>query len=154
MQGLTRKQLETTLLSVDIGLEVLLNKLDDQTRRGGYFCVASYENGMITPVVIALIGELPEEKLQRCFELCQEKARRLATHSEHRSSWQSRDPDQKQYGGAIRVNSDLILSFSGLPEIADEALMLRVAVRRVYLSRDDADAIAAISSNDIFPKIV
>lgn len=149
MHGLTRDERENIFCYADLQLEDLLAKLDDQTRRGGYLCVARVNDGIATPVVIALVGELPDLKLERCIYLCQEKMHRLADHPDHASAWQSRDPKEKKYGGAIRAG-DFILSFSGLPELADEALILGVAVRLGIMNRDAADLVAEISDNDIW----
>ena len=81
-------------------------------------------------------GEIPEEKRQKYFELSQEKATRLFSQVNmhlpdgHTSSFQSRNEENEQYGGAIYVNCHstvFILSFSGMPELIDEAMMLVLA---------------------------
>lgn len=93
-------------------------------RQGGYLCIAEDITGY--PYAVVLIGSVPDEKHAKYFSLCQEKSTRLASHPDHVSSWQSRDPDGNKWGGAIKVNH-LIFSFSGGPELGDEALMLAVA---------------------------
>lgn len=98
-------------------------------RRGGGFCLADAGSGMF--YTVALIGETPQEKTRKYLELCQEKARRLAQHPEHVSSWQTRNPPER-WGGAIRADEH-IFSFSGLPELGDEALMLKVV--QMYADR-------------------
>ena len=93
-------------------------------RSGFYACVADGGTGEI--LMLYSFGTIPEEKFWKYLSFCQEKAKRLAAHPEHLSSWQSRNPDNSQYGGAIRVGR-FILSCSGLPELGDEAVMLLVA---------------------------
>lgn len=96
-------------------------------RQGGYFCLAEGATGI--PIVIIKIGET-SMKNERYLLFCIEKSRRLAGLPEHRSSYESRNPDQDMWGGAVRVKKntdDFIFSFSGFPELADEALMLLTA---------------------------
>lgn len=91
---------------------------------GGYLCIAD-ETGL--PMLIIKIGEDCPEKDSDRLVFCQEKARRLAAHPEHRLSWESRDPDKQMYGGAVRGSvKKLIVSFSGFPERVDELYALAV----------------------------
>ncbi len=92
---------------------------------GGYFCIADGITG--TPYLTILIGEVENSKADRYYEFCREKAQRLAANPDHLSSWQSRDERTGQYGGAIRVGRH-ILSFSGLPELGDEAILLAASM--------------------------
>ncbi|QQG42499.1 MAG: hypothetical protein HYW15_03265 [Candidatus Giovannonibacteria bacterium] len=78
------------------------------------------------PQLIVPIGNISEEKAEKYLSFCQEKAKRLAQHAEHLSSWESRCPDQNRWGGAVRVG-DFIFSMSGFPELGDEAIMLATA---------------------------
>ncbi len=93
-------------------------------RAGGYLCIADGKNGL--PILVMMVGEVPLNKASKCLELCQEKAARLADHTSHKSSWQSRDEEKKRFAGAIRFR-DLIFSFSGLPELGDEVAMVLAA---------------------------
>ncbi len=90
-------------------------------RPGGFFCIADGKTGL--PLLVKVVGSPPEDKGEKYFSFAQEKARRLAKHPEHMSSWESRDPESDQWSGAVRYGG-LIFSFSGLPELADEALIL------------------------------
>lgn len=96
-----------------------------QGKTGAYFCFTDGMTGdpFFDPVSI---GEVPREKAEIYLAFCQEKARRLASHPSHLASWESRNPDAGQWGGAVRAG-DIILSISGLPEMGDEALMLIMA---------------------------
>lgn len=78
-------------------------------------------------------GEIPEDKWELCFKFSQEKATRLFATGlplGHTTSYESRDTNKDQYGGAIYVNmhsTAVIISFSGMPELIDEAMMLALA---------------------------
>ncbi|MBP6943046.1 MAG: hypothetical protein KBB55_03305 [Candidatus Buchananbacteria bacterium] len=97
--------------------------LPDYDRRfGGFFCLLGVWQPE-TPILIQQVGEQPEEKRINSFGFCQEKAQRLARNPDHCSSWQSRNVALRHYGGAIRCG-EYIISFSGLPELGDEAMML------------------------------
>lgn len=79
-----------------------------------------------------------------------EKASRLSRMTadhHHVSSWQSRDFDNKKYGGAI-VAGEWVLSFSGLPEFGDERLMIKLARSYEEISDSEVDEICRISGND------
>ncbi len=86
------------------------------------------------------IGKCPKEKFTGYARNSLEKGQRLACHSTHLSSWQSRDPKEQKWGGAIRAK--YIVSFSGLPEHADEALC--IAIARFFGWMEDASAQAVI----------
>ena len=93
---------------------------------GGCFSIADAETGLFH--IVTPIGEVLPEKLLKYLSLCQEKARRLWGNPDHVSSWESRNEEKGQWGGAIRYGS-LILSLSGFPELGDEAIMLKSAQR-------------------------
>jgi hypothetical protein len=123
-------------------------------RFGGYWC--ALENGA-EAILPELVGKVrAAEKARKYSDLCMEKAVRLwqmfREHS-HVLSWQSRDPDNGLWGGAVMFTDDRgrkwILSFSGLPEAADEAAMLLAGARAIE-SMKRAQEIAAISSNATF----
>jgi hypothetical protein len=112
--------LETVKRTFEEGLFLFQEDAAWKDRTGGYFCLADLR-GM--PLLIAPIGTMSREKAEKYLQLCQEKARRLSASRGHISSWESRVPDEEKYGGAITI-ADVILSFSGLPEKGDEAVMM------------------------------
>ena len=114
-------------------------------RRGGYFTVVSRTE---SPQVITItkIGNPALEESSTYFDFSQEKANRLIASVELLSSFQNRDPDNGRWGGAIKT-SDYILSFSGLPELGDEAVMLLTAYTFCWLTEEQIVEIAKISSN-------
>ncbi len=100
---------------------------DEQWRRGGWLCVIDTRKDPYGRVVLhQQIGEVPTEKVDRYKLLSLEKAQRLIRYPDHRTSYETRNPACMQYGGAIRVNG-CIISFSGLPEVWDEILVLFAA---------------------------
>lgn len=115
---------------------------------GGYLSVWYHKYGMIDipPKLIGLspIGNVSLDS--RSSEFTQEKARRLASNRFHVSSWESREPQNQKYGGAIRVG-DLILSFSGIPEEGDEMLCLTIASFYGWIGGKEIDEILEKSSN-------
>jgi hypothetical protein len=119
-----------------------------QERNYGYFTVRSRQSGQV--IFILRIGKCPPERAEKCLALSQEKGRRLFETKELISSWQSRDPEQERWGGAI-VTEEYILSFSGLPERADEALMLRFAQVRRLAGNEELQKIAEASNNPFLP---
>ncbi len=134
--------------------EALSLGLSDHDHRGGYFCIADNKTG--EPLDLVKLGEMKQTKEGRYEMLAQEKARRLAEHSAHRTSYESRNPQLDRWGGAIKVSH--IFSFSGLSEALDEALVLVVA--RAYLGWMNADVgrqcdrMAGISGNDTYWKLL
>ena len=105
-------------------------------KTGGHFCLA---NEVGEPVLILLVehGSHNLARAARTLEFCQEKIARLLMHRNHLASSQSRDPEAKQYGGAIRVLGGY-MSFSGLPEEFDEVLCMAVAL-----------AVGAVNTQDV-----
>jgi hypothetical protein len=113
-------------------------------RSGGYFCLATNAGH---PLLLMLVGTIPEEKAQKYLSFAQEKARRLGFFKDHSSSWQTRSDVNEMYGGAVRLGTTLagsfIFSFSGLPEMWDEVLSLAIALR--FFSNNDEVAQAALT---------
>lgn len=104
----------------------------EKERSGGYFCLVRESMNAKTstgglPIILVPCGVFPLEKAEKYLNLCQEKAKRLAILG-GLSSWESRNPEENKWGGAVRFR-DLIFSFSGFPELADEAVMLATAIR-------------------------
>ena len=109
---------------VNLLLSLALKICKDKDK-GGYFTVMDKTRGVI--LGSARIGNPPIKKSIDYFNLSIEKATRLFLHKGHSTSRQSRDKKKEQYGGAVRGKS-LILSFSGLPEIWDETLVISAMV--------------------------
>jgi hypothetical protein len=133
----------TALLSLMQGAQAWEGK-----NSGAVFCVVSRNTGQpIHPPY--RIGTAPEEKLRRFERLATiVKPGQLIGHPSHESSWQSRDPEQDLWGGAVAMSDDDIFALSGLPELADEGTVLaggHAHYGDVLLPR--LDDVASISSN-------
>ena len=115
-------------------------------RSGIYLCVADRKTGL--PYLLIPIGKVPVGKAERYAHLALEKALRLANHSVHKSSWESRNPDSDKWGGAIRAGA-FIISISGLPELGDEAVALQV----VWPQDEPVQEIAAKSGNPYWKQL-
>jgi len=115
-------------------------------RFGGYLCIADMDTGI--PLLTVVIGNPTSEKGTKYKQLAEEKCARLAKHRGHVSSWQTRDVDSNQFGGAVRT-SRRILGFSGFPEHWDEALCVAVAVEVGEMSDKLATEILWASQNDV-----
>ena len=155
LSGLTEDAINRILPSAIRALNTVISMFGNEDgwelRSGGFFCLADARTGL--PWVIAQLGEISNEKVEKYLAFCQEKARRLALHPEHTSSWQSRNPEDNQWGGAIRCGK-YIYSFSGLPELGDEALMMyAAAICDGLLYTSNLDTIALNSSNPYWFKL-
>lgn len=127
-------------------LDLFLKLPDDMTkgRKGGYFSV--FDGIYNPPLAIVRIGEPDINFAEDYFKFSPEKAIRLKNLTEHLSSWQSRNPNRKEWGGAIK-SPDFILSFSGLPELADEAVVLLIAYGFGWINYNQLWEIVRISDN-------
>lgn len=124
-----------------------------QERRGGYFCYGLETPAGASLLVHAQIGRVRFEKEDKYCAFSLEKMERLVGRPGDCSSWQTRDPDHDMYGGAIRAKG-AILSFSGLPEEADEAAMLLAAVKLGALAPHDGGNIGSVSKNATYAAIM
>jgi hypothetical protein len=109
---------------------------------GGYFCVADKHTG--TPLLTFVVGQPKVGTGTR--HNAQEKCLRISQNPGHISSWQSRDFDNKKYGGGI-ITSLYIIAYSGDKEHHDEAICVAVAKELGQINVDDALAISVISQN-------
>jgi len=121
-------------------------------RAGGYFCLREIDFEKLT-ISKMLIGKVTNGKDDKYTKLSLEKSTRL--HDKYKSdshelSSQSRNPDQGEWGGSVKGESlsnrrKFIFSFSGLPEMLDEAAMLLAAVRGYCMTMEYARELAAKS---------
>jgi hypothetical protein len=128
----------------------MLERVDDPLKSGG--CLVLYvPNPSKTPLLTCFLGNIVEEsKRPRYFQFALEKAVRLAhEHPDHATSWESRNPEQMRFGGAIVTSTEhpYSLSFSGFPEDADEAFVIAVALYAGLLTEDYAHGIADRRTN-------
>lgn len=123
----------------------------DPTDTGGWFTVwgsTAEDTGLhARPLFGCAVGNISAYKMAGYQNYAIEKAQRLAGYSGHLSSWQSREVSRARYGGAIRTDSGLILSFSGLAEHFDELGVLLVANNWHLVTSERRDEIIRISDN-------
>ena len=123
---------------------------------GGYFLVADPQTGF--PLGSLFIGDVPDDKAARYIELAQEKPLRLAANMislGHVLSWQSRNPEENLWGGAVYIRiGNVILSFSGFPELWDEAIGLVTASIGLNVPATSLVPLAEISSNRAFFRLM
>ena len=115
-------------------------------KKSGYFTVFRKEDGRL--LLAAQIGECPSDKYEKYQLFSYEKGARVYKRDDL-SSWTSRDESKNKWGGAISTD-DFILSFSGLPELADEAVVLVAALALKWANRRDVAAITNQSENPFF----
>ncbi|MDP2683693.1 MAG: hypothetical protein Q8P20_01425 [bacterium] len=177
MEMIIDKHFRNTVISV---VEELLDEMtnspayDRPDLRGGFFVMKLSEGNRPQfkandPSILTVpIGEVPKITLKYA-SIATEQANRLLAEfkpigNQAVSSWQTRIENEK-YAGAILFETNITvyfgpiaISFSGLPELADEALMLALGVRMDWITISEATEIAKISDNryfrDCFPRYV
>lgn len=89
-----------------------------------------------------------DKEAGKYLEMSQEQAWRLCKIQSDHTSFQSRDPDNNKFGGAIKIGY-IILSFAGLPEIDNEALVIYVAYHAGIITKNEALELAiSVSHNE------
>ncbi len=124
-------------------------------RNGAAFCLL--DNASMVIHLHCEMGAIVPEKIEKYFMFSLEKARRLAEHAFDStgklSSFQTRNPDKNQWGGAI-AGIRFIFSMSGLPELGDEAVMLLSAVLLQEMTVAAALHVARFSNNPYFKRLL
>lgn len=128
-------------------LEQLQLVSDMEGKSGVMFCLMNESTGELV-IEPTMIGEITNGKEERYAALCQEKATRLREYrkSGHWLSWQSRDPANDKWGGAIS-DGEYIWSPSGLKEDQDESLALMSAHSSGRIMNGAPQEYAGISNN-------
>jgi hypothetical protein len=126
-------------------------------RTGGYIVVYNPQEwtgspDRIVPVVAARIGKIPKGKEWEKFAYAREKALRLLANPNMQTTSEDERPEHGMWGGGIRVNTfeDVVIAFSGLPPMADEAVSLRVALHLRFTHEVRAEELAKLWGNDLF----
>lgn len=94
---------------------------EESRRTGGYLTIRDAKTNQI--LLILACGLIPQEKISKYLHLSQEKGQRLFSFPTHSFSWESRNPANNEFGGAIR-GVRYIYSFSGHQEEIDEVIDL------------------------------
>ncbi len=112
-------------------------KPEAEHRHGGQLFIMRRDGDGYRPHILVPIGVIVDEGKGRQWQInAIEKAIRLSRNNDT-ISWLTRDPNDGKYGGAIRA-SGYIPSFSGLPELADEAFMVLLAEKLRLISNIEA----------------
>jgi hypothetical protein len=121
---------------------------NDKVRQSGYFTLRDLSTGRV--IFTIMLGDVPKEKQEKYLQLSLEKGDRLYKNYKitfkNFSSWQTRNPDKDMWGGAIRAGI-YILSFSGLAELCDEALVLELALTMGWCNPCRLYEISQLSKN-------
>lgn len=141
-----KETIQTVLNEASLMMDLFINLPGNPKpdRQGGYFTIV--DRAIEQVLLVSRIGQIKTEEANNYLLFSQEKARRLMLSPDHISSWQSRDPKNDKWGGAIKT-PEFILSFSGLPELGDEAVMLLTAWDLNWLKSAEVLLIAEKSSN-------
>jgi len=127
-----------------VGASINVPGNEDRSRQGGYLVIREKGSGKI--LLLARVGQFPPADTEKYLNFAQEKGARLnkLIAAGDISSWGSRDPESGKWGGAI-VAGDLIVSFSGLKEIIDEAVTLVLSLRLDWITHNQVLAVTEIS---------
>lgn len=124
---------------------------NDKIRQSGYFTLRDITSGRV--IFILMLGQVPNEKQEKYLQFSLEKGDRLykdyKKNFKNFSSWQTRDPDKDKWGGAIRAGK-YVLSFSGLSELLDEALVLEIALTMNWENPYRLYEISQVSKNNFY----
>lgn len=104
-----------------------------QDKEGGYFAMFDIARGNLE--LLASIRYNPQDKVEGRQRVSQEKCARILANG-HFTSYESRKPAAGQWGGAVR-GEGYIFSFSGLPELWDEAAMFVLAIKLGQLRKSE-----------------
>jgi hypothetical protein len=134
---------------------------NDKKEKNCFYLIAYSSNNVIS----TWIG--PDNPIGRDVFTGQaiEKMIRLSKNSikkGHVSSWESRYLPERKYGGAILAKKDCMISVAGLGQEGDEAVALAIALEISHMeksdhnkmTKDEAERIAGISSNNLFPPLM
>ena len=146
------QMIEVTNQVVALAHHYMKVKENQSDRKGGYLTVLNHRKGEFS--LQAKIGQVPADKVHKYQTLATEKAWRLFRNIDHQTSFESRDVNAwisflnfqtplsdhsmekwGQWGGAVR-GSRYIFSFSGFPELLDEAMMFALAIKLGELKKD------------------
>lgn len=139
-------------------LSAVLNALPtgEQGRTGGVLTIlplTPHSLHGVPQATIDVVGVLDAESVAKYAGNSLEKALRLRDNPQHMFSRESRDEAKGFWAGAIRIG-DYIFSFSGLPEEADECLILVLAVVLGLLNPIQAAGLATHLENTLYGKLM
>ena len=139
----TPKSLDVFALMAEGTVQAVAEKFGEGSN-GGYlfFCDSAGRQ-----LLHKRLGDPNLEKQAKYHQFSQEKAERLLLNPDHLLSWQSRDLDDNRYGGAVRLSSGHVISFSGFPESVDEVFCISIARMMNWMSEAEIVERLKISNN-------
>ena len=141
---------------VDVSIDTFGDQEGWEFSFGSVFCLLEAATKLpFLRVDVALVRNDQREEFHR---LVMEKAVRLADNASvigrSSSSFQTRNPEKNQLGGAIATQHFIFSFGGGLPELGCEAAALVVAVKTVELEDWEAKTIAQSSENPYFERLL
>lgn len=145
----------------------ILFDLDEYTRKdrqGGVLVLAKDPEG--AEYIAVAIGTVPDDDPKKYCQTALKKCKAIWLNCGH-SSFAHRDEANEIYGGGIALSTtdytfgspaeeyiSGYLAFSGLPELADEALVLVLALDMGWIMHASAQVIAEASNNPYFAPLL
>ncbi len=133
------------LMKIEVNDFIKSESLNPKKKTGGFLLNAD-EEGIISDSV--LVGTVDNEKESE--ETAIRKIDQLIKNPDHISSYLSRDPKNGLWGGAIRIPGYGIVAFSGLPELGDEACLLKSLLKMKLIDNDFVTRVTNISNNSYY----
>jgi len=150
---MTEKQKIQSIISnccLDVMLKLFTDIIGKQAlneKTGGYFTIQYLD--IHNTVISKKLGDIPTDKKDKYHCLSKEKPSRLKRNLSlgHLTSYESRNPDSNiivskdkiekwgEWGGAVLINKNLIFSFSGFPELLDEAFVCFLGLKSGLMSK-------------------
>src|SRR4030042_4877391 len=154
--GITRQKI-IEISEIILKAFLKLPECPKEGRNGGFstFMV----NGII-PLKFEVGIATPTERANDFYIYSEEKVSRLHSNPPHISSWQTRNLEEKQYGGATRtgdgleIGKNILIGFSGQPEQGDEAITLVQAIAFRWSSLSHARKVIEISENPFLNPLI
>jgi hypothetical protein len=137
-----------------VDLTTTLHSNPEPERRGGYLVVGA--DGLRNFNVVRVGRIQDSEKATKYERLAQEKVHRLWAHWLRNpevavSSWQTRDENQRMYGGAVLFSAPherpCVIGFSGHREGIDQAISMITGSYLQIATSDQVERILAVSQN-------
>ena len=113
-------------------------------RTGGFLYLCEPDGRMVCHL---RLGIPDPNKWDKYVAFSAEKAQRLGENPNHLLSWQSRNPEENKWGGAILLPDKRRLSFSGFPEKTDEAYCASLAKCMEWMTTHAVHMAMPISGN-------
>ncbi len=133
-----------------IRFSLLGEEYNPTQKAGGVLVIYTKEGKWLANICI---GDVPPESTAKYTSVAMTKIYILLKNPDYLSSYQGRDPDNGLWGGGIRTEEHFI-SFSGLNEAGDEAVILVAAQAQEKIRDTDVAKIVLLSNNNTYLKLI